>query len=229
MPVSDYVITYSDGKATIKFIATSGTYGDYIGEIVIDTSKTPEATQTVDVTVNYNDEGATADGTLLAVVGSPLAKPADPVRDGYKFTGWKVDGSDYDFTANVTQAFTLVAQWETQNDYDLTAGGTVNLYEFTTGQVQGGTAAYRGITVDATSGKFNPRDNDVQVNAGVKLKFKVNAGTTAEQVSVSFTASAGSQYVPTYEIAVETEGSDTYAVITLTSNSYPSTMTVSIS
>lgn len=229
LPVSDYVITYSDGKATIKFIATSGTYGDYIGEIVIDTSKTPEATQTVDVTVNYNDEGATADGTLLAVVGSPLAKPADPVRDGYKFTGWKVDGSDYDFTANVTQAFTLVAQWETQSDYDLTAGGTVNLYEFTTGQVQGGTAAYRGITVDATSGKFNPRDNDVQVNAGVKLKFKVNAGTTAEQVSVSFTASAGSQYVPTYEIAVETEGSDTYAVITLTSNSYPSTMTVSIS
>ena len=228
LPTSDYIIVYKDGKATIKFTAVTGAYGDFIGSIVIDTSKTPEDTQTVNVTVDYNYEGAT-EGTIEAVVGSPLAKPADPVREGYKFTGWQVNGSDYDFTGNVTEAFTLVAQWESQNDYDLTAGGTVNLYEFTTGQVQGSTATYRGIIVDATASgaKFAPRDNDVQVNAGVKIKFKVNAATTAEQISVSFTASAGTQYIPTAEKEIEVIDGDTYAVITL-GDGYPSTMTVTI-
>ncbi|MDE6598442.1 MAG: InlB B-repeat-containing protein, partial [Clostridia bacterium] len=221
LPTSDYIIIYKDGKATIKFVAVTGTYGDFIGSIVIDTSKTPEDTQTVNVTVDYNYEGSTAD-TLEAVVGSPLAKPADPVRDGYKFTGWQVNGVDYDFTENVTEALTLVAQWASQNDYDLTAGGTVNLYEFTTGTVQSGTATYRGIIVDATTGKYYPRDNDVQVNAGVKIKFKVNAGTTADKISVSFTAAAGSQYVPTIDpITIETIDGDTYAVVSITNACYP--------
>lgn len=230
LPGSDYIITYSEGKATIRFTSITGTYGDFIGSIVIDTSKTPEDTQTVDITVDYNDGGATANKTLTAVVGSPLAKPADPVRDGYKFVGWKVNGADYDFTQNVTEAFTLVAEWEVAGDIDLTAGGTVNLFEFTTGQVQGNTATYRGIIVDATESgaKFAPRDKDVQVNAGVKLKFKVNAGTTKEQIGISFTANAGSNYEPTFTIEVETIGADTYAVVTLTCNSYPSTMTVTI-
>ena len=231
LPVSDYVITYSAGKATIRFTSITGTYGDYIGSIVIDTSKTPEDTQTVDITVDYND-GATPNATLTAVVGSPLAKPADPVRDGYKFVGWKVNGADYDFTQNVTEAFTLVAEWEVAGDIDLSAGGTVNLYEFTTGTVQGNTATYRGIIVDATESgaKFAPRPDrkDVQVNAGVKLKFKVNAGTTKEQVGISFTANGGSNYLPTFTIEMETIGADTYAVVTLTCNSYPSTMTVII-
>lgn len=231
LPASDYIITYSEGKATIRFTSITGTYGDYIGSIVIDTSKTPEDTQTVDITVDYND-GATPNATLTAVVGSPLAKPADPVRDGYKFVGWKVNGADYDFTQNVTEAFTLVAEWEVAGDIDLSAGGTVNLYEFTTGTVQGNTATYRGIIVDATESgaKFAPRPDgkDVQVNAGVKLKFKVNAGTTKEQVGISFTANAGSNYLPTFTIEMETIGADTYAVVTLTCNSYPSTMTVII-
>ena len=161
LPASDYVITYSAGKATIRFTSITGTYGDYIGSIVIDTSKTPEDTQTVDITVDYND-GATPNATLTAVVGSPLAKPADPVRGGYKFVGWKVNGADYDFTQNVTEAFTLVAEWEVAGDIDLSAGGTVNLYEFTTGTVQGNTATYRGIIVACFRrfGLFQPFSSD---------------------------------------------------------------------
>lgn len=125
----------------------------------------------------------------------------------------------------------LKAKWEegAEPDIDLTAGGSVNLYEFTTGQVQGGTAEYKGIIVDATTSgaKFAPRTNDVQVNAGVKIKFKVNAGTTADKITVSFTAAAGDQYKPTCDVAVEQIGTDTYAVLTLGSG-YPSTMTVAI-
>ncbi|MDE7084190.1 MAG: InlB B-repeat-containing protein, partial [Clostridia bacterium] len=237
LPVSDYVITYKDGKATIKFVAATGQYGSFVGGIVIDTSKTPEDTQTVNVTVDYNDDGATANGTIVAVVGSPLTKPADPVRDGFKFAGWKVNGADYNFTENVTEAFILVAQWESQGDYDLTAGGSVNLNEFTTGQINGGSSAtYRGVIIEVSEGqKFAPRPNsgDAQVNASetapVKIKFKVNAGTTKEQIGISFTAAAGANYLPTFTVDVETVGDDTYAVVSITSNSYPTTMTVTIS
>ena len=44
LPASDYTITYKDGKATITFTAATGTYGTYIGSIVIDTTKTPANT-----------------------------------------------------------------------------------------------------------------------------------------------------------------------------------------
>ena len=44
LPAADYSIAYSGGKATITFSATTGRYGDYIGSIVIDTTKTPANT-----------------------------------------------------------------------------------------------------------------------------------------------------------------------------------------
>lgn len=45
LPQTDYTITYSGGKAIIKFVASpTGKYGTYIGGIVIDTSKTPADT-----------------------------------------------------------------------------------------------------------------------------------------------------------------------------------------
>ena len=40
-------------------------------------------------------------------------KPADPVREGYVFRGWKLrDGTDFDFTSVITQSITLYAEWE---------------------------------------------------------------------------------------------------------------------
>ncbi len=41
-----------------------------------------------------------------------LEKPNDPVRDGYKFSGWYLNGEEYDFTKEVTSDITLVANWE---------------------------------------------------------------------------------------------------------------------
>ena len=243
LPTSDYIITYKDGKATIKFVAVTGTYGDFIGSIVIDTSKTPEDTQTVNVTVDYND-GETPNGTIEAMVGSPLAKPADPVRDGYKFAGWKVNGADYNFTENVTEAFTLVAQWVVADSFDFTQQGTttINLYEFTTGTLQGTnlTGSYRGITVEVSAGqKFDPQlgNQRVQVNATetapVKLKFEVAAGTTVDKINISFTAINGAQYAPVVgtncSISIEEADGKIYAVVAITANTYPTTMTVTIS
>ncbi len=43
--------------------------------------------------------------------GKTVAKPADPVKDGYDFTGWFLDGKEYDFGTPVTSDITLVAKW----------------------------------------------------------------------------------------------------------------------
>lgn len=43
--------------------------------------------------------------------GETLPKPDVPVRPGYTFAGWQVDGQAYDFSTPVTRDFTLVAQW----------------------------------------------------------------------------------------------------------------------
>ena len=44
--------------------------------------------------------------------------------------------------------------------------------------INGTTGAFENIAIDATSGKVTARDSDTQINAGAKLIFDVDAGTT---------------------------------------------------
>lgn len=43
--------------------------------------------------------------------GQKAEKPADPVKDGWRFTGWHSDGKEYDFTEPVTADTVLTANW----------------------------------------------------------------------------------------------------------------------
>ena len=50
--------------------------------------------------------------TIEAVIGQPIAQPADPVRQGFIFDGWFTsDGIRWDFDDPITQDITLVAHW----------------------------------------------------------------------------------------------------------------------
>ncbi|PWG66691.1 InlB B-repeat-containing protein [Bifidobacterium callitrichidarum] len=51
--------------------------------------------------------------------GKTVSKPADPIRKGYKFTGWstsKTGGTAYDFSSPVTKDLTLYATWSKSDD-----------------------------------------------------------------------------------------------------------------
>ena len=189
------LITYdNEGKATIKIIQDSSIY---IECIYINTGDVPQATQTIEITVDYNDDGVTTEGKLVAIVGAPLSKPKDPTREGYKFTGWKVNGVDYDFTENVTETFTLVAQWGAQDpDYDITTD-VIDLSTFTTGTVQGGTATYRGVIFDATASgamfaTFAGDGGYAQMKTGAVLKFAAPDNvTSADGVTITMTFHKG--------------------------------------
>ena len=70
------------------------------------------------VTVNFDSNQGTAVDSQLVAVGDKVAKPADPTKKGYTFSGWFTDEdctNAYDFDADVdgTQPeFTLYAGWK---------------------------------------------------------------------------------------------------------------------
>ena len=70
------------------------------------------------VTVTFDSNEGTAVDSQLVPVGDKVAKPADPTKEGYTFSGWFTDKgctNAYDFDADVdgTQPeFTLYAGWK---------------------------------------------------------------------------------------------------------------------
>ena len=50
--------------------------------------------------------------TVQVEDGLTLVKPADPVKEGYKFIGWFVGDTEYDFSQPVTSDLTITAKFE---------------------------------------------------------------------------------------------------------------------
>ena len=64
-------------------------------------------------TVSFVVEGETEPfHTAEVETGKKVMAPADePMRGGYVFDGWTLNGADYDFETPVTEALTLTAKW----------------------------------------------------------------------------------------------------------------------
>ena len=64
--------------------------------------------------VNFNSNGGSAVASQTVAYGDTVTKPTDPTLDGYTFKGWYTDEAlttAYDFSKEVTSAFTLYAKW----------------------------------------------------------------------------------------------------------------------
>ena len=64
------------------------------------------------ITFDFNDG---KNKSTLEVEGS-VRKPADPLREGYKFIGWYNGNKLFDFDSEITEDITLVAKWEKQEE-----------------------------------------------------------------------------------------------------------------
>ena len=65
--------------------------------------------------VTFDSRGGSEVASAYVAIGDPVAKPADPVREGYSFTGWFADEActqAWDFADAVQGAMTLYAGWE---------------------------------------------------------------------------------------------------------------------
>ena len=100
-----FTLTSEDGSLSVEYV--------FQPEAIIHT-----------VTFDYGIEGMT--GSQQVTDGGKATEPVAPVRDGYRFDGWLLDGQTYDFATPVTGDITLTAGW-TINTYTVrfdTAGGS---------------------------------------------------------------------------------------------------------
>jgi len=62
-------------------------------------------------TITFNTDNGLSDITVTVSDGSKVQKPADPVKDGYTFTGWFNGQVVFDFNTPITSDLTLTAHW----------------------------------------------------------------------------------------------------------------------
>ena len=105
-----YSVTNTDG--TVVYFTDAQAANDYAKE------SGAQAPEVLKVTVTFDSNEGTAVDSQLVPVGDKVAKPADPTKKGYTFSGWFTDKgctNAYDFDADVdgTQPeFTLYAGWK---------------------------------------------------------------------------------------------------------------------
>ena len=105
-----YSVTNTDG--TVVYFTDAQAANDYAKE------SGAQAPVVLKVTVNFDSNQGTAVDSQLVAVGDKVAKPADPSKKGYAFSGWFTDKDctkAYDFDAavdNTQPEFTLYAGWK---------------------------------------------------------------------------------------------------------------------
>ena len=107
-------------------------------------------------TVTFNSNGGSDVASETVGEGQKVAKPADPTRDGFTFTGWYTDEGctkAYDFATPVTSDLTLYAGWEEDSS---SSGTIVTRYNVTVEESSNGTVKVSnsrpsaGLTVTVT-------------------------------------------------------------------------------
>ncbi len=102
------------------------------------------------VTVIYKD-GSGEYAKQIVQTGEKAIEPDVPSRQGYRFTGWYLDDTKYDFNTAVTEDMTLTARWK-----DI---------EKPTGEIIIGTDKWQEFLNELTSGLFFQNTQEVTINA----------------------------------------------------------------
>ena len=80
--------------------------------------KTIVPAPTVTYTVTFDSDGGSAVSSQGIVSGQTATLPGAPVKQGYRFQKWQLQGSDYDFSTPVTGHITLTAVWTALPDIE---------------------------------------------------------------------------------------------------------------
>lgn len=63
-------------------------------------------------TVNFDSDGGSNTDSVVVLKGECVEKPDNPIKNGYTFIEWQLDGKTFDFTAKIDKEITLKAKWE---------------------------------------------------------------------------------------------------------------------
>ena len=62
--------------------------------------------------VSFDSVGGTMISNIVVKEDGTIEKPADPQKEGYKFSGWYYNGELFDFSTPITEDVKLEAKWE---------------------------------------------------------------------------------------------------------------------
>ena len=65
--------------------------------------------------ITFNSNGGTPVNEQFVIKNKKLVKPESPLKEGYEFLYWELDGKEYDFNQKVTKSFSLVAKFKDPN------------------------------------------------------------------------------------------------------------------
>ena len=68
--------------------------------------------------VKFETDGGTTIPNQIVEKGKTVAKPIDPVKEGYTFKGWLLNDKIYDFTKIIEENIELKAKWEKVEEKD---------------------------------------------------------------------------------------------------------------
>ena len=98
------------------------------------------------VTITFDAKGGSKVASKTIDKGSKVAKPNDPTKSGYKFLGWYIGNTAYNFSNAVNTNLTLVAKWQ------VVAGST----EPTKTQDEINMDAAKGLSITVSKGGVVP-------------------------------------------------------------------------
>ena len=154
----------------------------------------------IEYVVTFDPLGGSAVRPALVTAGSAVEKPADPVRDGYVFTGWFKDAAatqPWDFATAVNSNITLYAGWRegpapavvytvtfdsrggsaVAAATDIPAGSTISAPADPT---RGGYTFTGWFTDEAATRKWSFESDTVNGNITLYAGWKTAAGTAAD-------------------------------------------------
>lgn len=154
----------------------------------------------IEYVVTFDPQGGSAVRPALVTAGSAVEKPADPVRDGYVFTGWFKDAAatqPWDFATAVNSNITLYAGWRegpapavvytvtfdsrggsaVAGAIDIPAGSTISAPADPT---RGGYTFTGWFTDEAATRKWSFESDTVNGNITLYAGWKTAAGTAAD-------------------------------------------------
>ncbi|MBR4470037.1 MAG: Ig-like domain-containing protein [Erysipelotrichaceae bacterium] len=130
-------------------------------------------------TVNFNtDGGSFIEAVVIQGDGQKVNKPADPVKEGYTFKEWQLDGKPYDFDLPLTQNITLVAVYEKNNTATVTIDGQSYTVSFRDGEIPNIQTpkapegkSFKGWKIDGVMGQLS----DIKDGSKVEAVFEEDA------------------------------------------------------
>ena len=116
-------------KAGYKFLGwfLNDTKYDFKTKVTTNITLKAKWEELVQFTVTFDKDNGTPNETKTVYSGEKVTKPADPKKNGYKFAGWVLNNSKFDFSTPITENITLTASYTLLPKYTVTfdsAGGS---------------------------------------------------------------------------------------------------------